>query len=1047
MNISDICIRRPVFTWVLMAVPVVLGIFSYFDLPIDLYPKVDIPVATITATLPGASAEEVESSITKPIEDVVNTISGVDELRSIVREGLTMVVVQFVLEKNGDVGAQEVRDKISSLTNQFPPGTDPPLVDKLAFDASPVLTIAVSGQRDVRELTEIVRKKIQEPLQNVSGVGSVTLAGGQRRAVNIVLNTDLLAAYGLSIENVRQAVMAENLEVPGGIVQQGQRELILRTLGRIETSDKFNNLILANRKGSPIRICDVGRAEDSIEEPRSLTTLDGDNAVSLFVRKQSGTNTVKVVDNVIARLAELRPTLPADIQTDLIQDQSRFIRKSMEEVRFHLVLAAILVSLTILLFIRDWRTTLIATLAIPTSIVPAFLFMKYMGFTLDNVTMLGLILAIGIVLDDAVVVNENIFRRMEEDGLDPMTAASVGTKEIGLAVMATSLSLLVIFVPLGFMGGIAGRFFRSFGLTIAFTIFMSLVVSFTLTPMLCSRLLKTKAGKAGHATSKSGKFYSLLDWFYGTALRWSITHRALMIVFCFIVLFAGIPIGSSIGMNLLPRDDQSEFMVNIITPEGYTLERSRKIFLDIEGRLRQLPAVVRSFVIIGDTEGRAGKGQGDVTSGSIYFRIKDLGQRNYSQFDVMQQAREILKEYPELRTAVCDNEAISAKGFDTRKFQVTLLGPELEKLEGYSAELKKKVSQIPGMVDVDTTLSLRKPEICVNIDRDRASDLGIPVQVLASTVSVLVGGQIVSQYKEQGEPYDVWIRADKQFRATPQNLEAIMVPSPKAGLVRLTNLAELKETLGPSQIDRVNRQRSVTLLANPDGISVQEGLSRTQELVKGMNLPPQYRLIAAGETKFTGDTFYYFVIALLQSVLLMYLILSAQFESWLDPVSIMAALPVTVPFGLLSLLLFRQPMDIFAMFGLFMLVGIVKKNGILQVDKTKDLRRQGKDRDTAIIEANHIRFRPILMTTVMLVAAMIPIALGRGPGAGARASMAKVVIGGQMLSLVLALLVTPVTYSTMDSLRQSLRGIRGRIAALFRRKRSPAEYNSTAVSE
>jgi hydrophobic/amphiphilic exporter-1 (mainly G- bacteria), HAE1 family len=500
-------------------------------------------------------------------------------------------------------------------------------------------------------------------------------------------------------------------------------------------------------------------------------------------------------------------------------------------------------------------------------------------------------------------------------------------------------------------------------------------------------------------------------------------------------------------MNLLPRDDQSEFLVNIITPEGYTLERSRKIFTEIEGRLKELPAVQRSFVIIGDTEGRSGKGQGDVTSGSIYFRIKDLGQRDYSQFDVMRQAREILKEYPELRTAVCDNEAISSKGFDTRKFQVTLLGPDLDSLQTYSSALKKKISQIPGMVDVDTTLSLRKPELRVNIDRDRASDLGITVSTLANTLSVLVGGQIVSQYKEQGEPYDVWLRAEKEFRATPQNLEAITIPSPKAGLVRLTNLGSLEETLGPSQIDRVNRQRSVTLMGNPEAISVQEAFSLTQQIVKDMKLPSQYRLIAAGETKFTGDTFYYFIIALMQSVVLMYLILSAQFESWLDPLSIMAALPVTVPFGLLSLLFFRQPLDIFAMFGLFMLVGIVKKNGILQVDKTNDLRRRGKDRDAAIIEANHIRLRPILMTTVMLVAAMIPIAVGRGPGAGARASMAKVVIGGQMLSLLLALLVTPVTYSLMDSLRQSLQRIRSRVVARVVRRRAAVEYKGVPEPE
>jgi HAE1 family hydrophobic/amphiphilic exporter-1 len=718
----------------------------------------------------------------------------------------------------------------------------------------------------------------------------------------------------------------------------------------------------------------------------------------------------------------------------------------MEEVKIHLLLAGVLVSLTILLFIRDWRTTVIATLAIPTSIVPTFLFMYYMGFTLNNITMLGLILAIGIVIDDAVVVHENIFRHMEEFGKDAMTAARDGTKEIALAVMATSLSLVVIFLPVAFMGGMVGRFFSSFGMTVAFAIVMSLFVSFTLTPMLCSRFLKLDPSEAGHAKSKSGWVYQRVDGFYGLALRWAMRHRFLMVVFCVLVVLSTGPIAALMGVNLVPRDDQSELEISYITPEGYTLERTDRTIAEIEDRLTAMPGVVvKRFTVIGETNGAAGKGQGDVTRGSIYVRLKDLEKRGYTQFEVMERVRNILTEYPDLRCAVNDVSAIGGTGQDSRIFQINLLGPDLDKLEEYSSHLKTELRKIPGLADVDSTLSLRKPEVQVAIDRERASDLGIPVQTIANTLSVLVGGQPISRYKEGTEQYDVWLRADKEFRATAHGLDMLTIPSPSAGPIQLSSLARLYEARGPSQIDRFNRQRAVTLLANPDKVSLKDAVERAQAIIKDMNMPPQYEVVFGGQAKMLGETGYNFLIALVLSILFMYLILAAQFESWLHPVSILAALPVTIPFGLLSLLLFRQPMDLYAMFGLFMLIGIVKKNGILQVDKSNELRRAGMDRESAILEANHTRLRPILMTTVMLIAAMIPIALGRGPGAGARASMAKVIIGGQMLSLLLALLVTPVTYSLFDALSQLLSRGRRKVSRKEVVETVPKEPNLTAV--
>ena len=1013
MNLSEICIRRPVFTWVLVAIPVVLGIVSYFEMGVDLFPKVDFPVISISAALPGASAEEIESSVTKPLEETLNTISGIDEMRSTTREGSVTIVIRFLLQKNGDVAAQEARDKISSVVRRLPEGIETPLVNKFDLDAAPIITIGVSGNRDIREVTEIARHQIQELLQTVPGVGNVFLTGGRNRAIQIRVDTDLLKAFDLSIEEIRMALLSQNLEVPGGIVDQGQREMVLRTLGRIATAQQFNELIVANRSGYPIRIKDIGVAEDSIEEPRGLSRLDGQNAVSLFVQKQSGTNTVAISDAVQKRLNRIRKALPGDIQMEMTQDQSRFIRVSMEEVRFHLLLAIVLVGATILLFIRDWRTTVIATLAIPTSIIPTFLFMHYMGFTLNNITMLGLILAIGVVIDDAVVVHENIFRHMEENGLDAMAAASIGTREISLAVLATSLSLVVIFVPVAFMGGMVGRFFSSFGLTVSFAILMSLFVSFTLTPMLCSRFLIVEKQVAGHSSSKSGWIYEAIERIYGLCLRWSLRHRWMTIVACLLVIASTVPIAMNLGANLIPRDDQSEMQVGFITPEGYTLDRTNQVVTEIENRLAKLPGVVHRFTSIGQSS--TAKGQGDVTRGSIYLRLVELEERKFTQFEFMRRVREILQDYPDLRTSVSDVSALGGgPNGDGRIFQISLQGPGVEELATYADELKEKLRHLPGLVDIDSTLSMRKPEMQVEIDRERAMDLGIPVQMIANTLSVLIGGQIVSNFKEGTEQYDVWLRAAKQFRSDSTDLLTISVPTPSVGQVQLSSLARTQEKQGPSQIDRLNRQRTVTLMAHPDEVTLNEAVQFANKSVAEMSLPPEYQIVFGGQADMLNETAYYFMVALGLSITFMYLILAAQFESWMHPISILAALPVTFPFGLLSLLLFRTPMDLYAMFGLFMLIGIVKKNGILQVDKTNELRRNGMTREMAILEANHIRLRPILMTTVMLMAAMVPIALGHGPGASARASMAKVIIGGQALSLLISLLATPVAYSLLD---------------------------------
>jgi len=1011
VNIWEICIRRPIFTLMLVIAPVVLGLAAYPQLGVDLFPNVDLPVVVVTMTLKGASVEEMETSVTKEVEEVVNTISGIDELRSTTKEGYSQVIINFHLYKDGDIAAQEVRDKIATILSRLPVGTDPPLIDKFDIDAAPVATIAVSGSRNFREVTEIARKSIKEDLETVQGVGAVTLVGGQRRAVNIYIDTDKLAAYMLSAEDIRQALIRQNLELPGGRVDQGAQELVLRTMGRLEKSSDFLELIVANRNDQPIRIRDVGRVEDGVEEPRGLSRLDGENAVSLIVQKQSGTNTVEVVHAVKDRLAKITPTLPSDIKTVIIRDQSRFIEASIEEVKFHLLLAAVLVSLTILLFIRDWRTTIIATLAIPMSMVPTFAFMAYMGFSLNNITMLGLILAIGIVIDDAVVVHENIFRHMEEYGRSAMEAARTATAEIASAVVATTISLLVIFIPVAFMQGRIGRFFNSFGFTVGFAILMSMFVSFTMTPMLCSRFLILEQG---HSTSKSDFFSRMIDTSYLWLLSISLRQRWAIVLLSIATLFSTPVVFGWLGKEFVPKDDQSEFEVVMTLPEGYTLDRGNKLLIEIEDRLKQLRGVTHIFTIIGDTTGRVAKGQGDVTQAQIYCRLVDLAERDYSQFDVMADARQLMSEYVDLRVAVQEAAAFQATGFRQVDVDLNLVGPDLNELQKYADKIADWMIKQGHYVDVDTSLSLSKPELRVRIDRERASDLGVSVQTIASTLGILVGGEPVSKYKEGGEQYDVWLRAERSFRDNPNAVDTMSVPNNSGGLVRLSNVAALEPALGPTAIDRYGRQRQIVVLANLKGIALGEAIQEVGKYVDSLQLPAGYHYEFIGRAKLLSESNSNFLIAFFLSFLFMYMVLAAQFESLVHPITILLALPLTLPFAFLSLFLLRTDFDIYAVFGLFMLFGIVKKNGILQIDYTNVLRERGMPLNEAILEANKTRLRPILMTTLMLIAAMIPIALGQGPGAGARASMAKVIIGGQGLSLLLTLLVTPVAYSLWD---------------------------------
>ena len=1039
MRLSDLCIRRPVFATMLIVSLVVLGLASYRGLGLDLFPKVDLPTITITTRLPGASPEEVETQLTKPIEEVVNTINGLDELRSTTSEGVSQVLAIFKLEKDPEVAANDVRDKIGTILAKFPEGTEPPIIQKFDPDAAPILALVVSGQRSDRELTEIADKALKRPLETVSGVGSISFVGDRKREIQILVNPDRLAAYGISIAQVKAALIRQNLEIPGGRVTWEKTEKVLRTMGRVERVEEFQDLVVAVVRGSPVTIRDLGRVRDDVEEPRTLSRLNGRNAVSLLIRKQSGTNTVQVVDAVRAKLGEIGPTLAPDIRVTAVRDQSRFIRRSLEEVQIHLILGGVLASLVVLLFIRNLRAAIIAAISIPTSIIATFTLMRAWGFSLNNMTMLGLSLSTGIIIDDAIIVLENIFRYIEEEGYSPLEAAKAATREIGLAVMATTLSLVVIFLPVAFMSGVVGRFFFSFGITTATAILVSMLVAFTLTPMMSVRLLEGPEAVRRKGASKESRLFRTLSGVYDVLLRFCLRHRFLVIVLATgVVLSTGL-LFPRVGKELIVDDDQGEFEIVIQAPEGSSLARTDEILRGLETEVARLRGVTTIFTTIGAGESAGG----GVTDGSIYvgltplregnefqtllqhlglrrlLGLPPLQERDFTQEEVKQEARRLLARYPDLKPSVQNVNIVGGGGWRQTPFNLSLRGPDLALLERYSQRLMDEAQRIPGMVDVDSSLSRRKPEIRVLVDRKKAADLGVSIEAIASSLTAMVGGEKVTKFKEGDEQYEVRLRLEEPYRKDAAVISTLSVPSEKThGLVRLQNVVRLEEAKGPAQIERYNRERQVSIVANLERrLPLGDAIRGMAPRIAALHLLPGYSTIYVGRGKTMAESVESFLVALVLSVIFIYMVLAAQFESFVHPLAIMVSLPLSIPFGLLSLLLMGSTLNVYSAIGFFMLMGVVKKNAILQVDYTNTLRERGLPREEAIRQADHGRLRPILMTTLAIIAGMLPIALGKGDGSASRASMATVVVGGQALCLLLTLLVTPVVYSVLDDLR------------------------------
>jgi HAE1 family hydrophobic/amphiphilic exporter-1 len=994
---------------------VVVGIFSYFTLGVDLFPKVDIPTVQVIVQDRGASPQEIETEVTKKIEDAVNTISQVDEVRSVSSDGQSLVIITFELAKNGDVAAQEVQNKVNLIVNDLPQTAKTPVVQKFDPDATPILQVAVSAPRSLRDVTMIADKEIKKKLENAKGVGQITIVGGARREVHILVDPDRLRAYNLTVNDVFNAMKQQNLELPGGNLNAGSRELTIRTSGKVIDVDQFNHIAIATRDGYVVKVSDIGYAEDSYEEPRTTARLNGVPAVTLVVAKQSGENTVATAKEVKDRLVEITASLPKDVRTQVIGDQSVFIEAAVDSIKHHLIEGSIFASIIIFIFLANWRTTLIAAVAIPTSIISTFALMAAMGFTLNQITMLALTLMVGIVIDDAIIVLENVYRFIEEKGMSPYQAAIEGTREIGLAVTATTFSLLAVFLPVGFMGGIVGRFMSSFGFTSGFAIAVSLLVSFTLTPMLCSRFVKEPKRVKGEVhKSKDSGFFKWLDTHYTQMLTWSMAHRKLVVGMSGLTILSIVPLFILVGKNFLPADDQSQYNVLIRTPEGTSLAATTQVAERVSQQIRALPGVDSTLM----TDG--GSADASVNNASIYVKLTDVNRRSISQQELMQQTRALLRGFPkDIHTGV---ELVSSIGGNQSNAEVQyfIQGPDLAKLAQYSDALLAKMKQIPGVTDSDSTLRTGKPELSVEIDRARAADLGVSVMDIEQALNTLVAGQVASTFNAGDEQYDVRVRAQEQFRGSVEGLSKITVPSSnRRGSVGLDEVVHMRPGTGPSSVNRIARQRQVTLTCNvlPGGsqAAIIAGLNRA---AKEIGMDPDYRTGLAGASKELGRTGYYFGLAFALTFVFMYIVLAAQFESFIHPITILLTLPLAVPFGILSLLVTHQTVNIFSGLGLLLLFGIVKKNAILQIDHTNGLRTSGIPRYDAIIQANRDRLRPILMTTMALVAGMLPLVISSGTGAATNRSIGVLVVGGQSLCLILTLLAVPVFYSLFEDLAE-----------------------------
>ena len=1015
MNLYDIAIRRPVFTFMLMLALVVFGILGYQTLPINLLPSIDFPMVTVITVLPGASPEVMESDVTDIIEAAVNTIEGIDQLTSYSGQGVSQVTVMFTTERDVDIAAQDVRDKVSGAIGQLPLDAEPPIVQKFDINSQPMLWMALAGL-DARELSDYADQVVRPALQSVPGVGNVWMPGFREPMIRIWVDRDKLAAHRLSVTDVIIALGRENLELPGGFIEGPQTELAVRNMGLFESVEDFDNMIVATVDGRPIRLSDVGFTQLGVGDERGGARYNLTPTLGIGVAMRSGANLVDVNRAAREKMEELAESFPPGLFYDVAWDGAEYVEKSIENVQVDIVYGAILAILVVFAFLRSWRSTFIVSLAIPTSLIATFGFMRIFGFSLNNLTTLALALSVGVVIDDAIVVLENIFRHMEE-GEDSFTAALKGTKEIALAAMAATFSIAAVFIPVAYMKGMIGQFLFEFGISVAAAILISLFVALTLTPMLCSRILSVKP--------KHGRFYDLLEngferleAAYSRSLDWALRHKITTLVVGAAIFFSSLFLVPFIGGEFAPAEDMSSFMMRIETPVGTSLEAMDRKLQELE-RIVLGQAEVKSGFSAIDMEER-----GQVNSGIMFMQMYKPHQRRATQAEVVQRLRRELAKVEGVQTSVIEWSFYNVAGEGGEKaLAYSIRGPSLDELDRIGNTVIERLSAEPGFVDLDTNLDLEQPQLFVTVDRDRAADLGLDAATIYETVYALIAGREIGSFTDEGKRYDVRIKVHPSQAMSPEDIGRLQVRTRTGQMVRLDSVVDIGYGVGPINVNRTDRERSVLLTANLENVVLNRALE-TVDRVLAEELPEGYHAKATGTAEEYAESMNSLLFALGLAILIVYMLLASQFDSLLHPFTIMFALPPAMTGALLALFITGYTINIMSVIGVILLFGLVTKNSILLVDLTIQKQETGLDREEALRVACPIRLRPILMTAVSMIFGVLPVALAIGEGAEARAPMAVATMGGMITSTFLTLFLVPVVYAYMDRIGERLRGTR-----------------------
>ncbi len=1023
MWIADTSIKRPVMTVMVIGSLMLLGFISIDRLGVDLFPKVEFPYIIVQTSLDGASPQVIETEVTDLLEEEINATAGIKSLSSISSDGYSSINIEFNLDANPDVKAQEVRNKVDRALPLLPAETEAPVVQKMDPDADPIVTIMISGDMEIKELTEYADKQIKERLQRLEGVGGVSIIGGREREVRIWVDAYKLRSYRVSVQDIINAVQREHAEIPGGRldVASGRGEFTLKTKGEITRIKDFGDIVIAKRGLGDIRIRDVARVADDMEDERTYAELNGEPGVALEIRKQSGKNTVAVAQQVQSELAKIKAIAPAHIKIFAAKDISRFISSSIEDVKTDLILGITLVVIVTLCFLMNSRATVIVATAIPTALISTFFAFYVLDFSVNMLTMMALSVTIGLLVDDAIVVLESIYLHLEQ-GFSPYEAASKGTEKVGGAVVAGTLSIMAVFVPIAFMEGIIGRFFYQYGLTIVFSVGISLLVSVTLTPMLCSRwLVKHEEPKGLFAVFE--KIYKLVEEFYRIVLSQSLKHRWIVILGAMLFIYGGVRLAGEIPMAFSPKTDRSEFSAQVEMPLGTGIEETKRVGREVADVISEIEHVNLVFMSIGS---------GAISRANVidyYIGLAHKSQRDTSAQVILDQVREALIEAtPQAKsTQMAEIPWISGGGganFQSDMY-VILQGPELDVLQSLSENVLNQMRQKNIYKDVNTSFDLGKPEVHVEIDRKRASDLGISVRDLASTIRATVGGQDISSYQEGGSRYDVRLRLEENNRDKLAKLNMIQVRSADGDLIDLANIAKFRMTRVPVQIDRRNRSRQIGILAMaPAGVAVGILKEDMDNILAGLDLPPGYIALYEGSSQQMEETGRAIAFAFGMALVALYMILASQFNSFGQPMVIMLTAPLSFVGAFASLYIFSSELSLFVQIGFVALMGLVMKNGILLVDYANQVRPDGLSAYDAMITAGRLRLRPVLMTAFSTISGMIPVAFSTSDGAEFRNALGLIIIGGLASSTFLTLLVVPVAYTLYDDLLENFSSLR-----------------------